>query len=289
MRVAPTLALLALSGLPLFAGAGLRGTLWDFLSGRRDLEVITVTDMSILGSLRPIATPNEPQYYVATSLGYRDLGGQLAGIEAPPPEAVLHLISSELAKQGYLPATSRSPRPTLGLVYTWGTLNGERFYGPDPSVPPVIMNRRQIVGFLGGPKVGLGKDVFDPLTAPVPGLSAYNYEARTLLEATNEDFYVIMVSAYDLDSALQKKRMPPLWTTRIAAPSLGFNLGDVLPAMLAIGGKQFGRDTPRPIWINASDEFDPKVRMGEIQLLETLEQEPLPVIDASGTEIPRKK
>jgi hypothetical protein len=248
-----------------------------------------VTDMSMLGSLQPIATPNEPQYYIASSLGYRDLGGHLAGFEEPPEKAVLHLISSELAKQGYLPATSQSPRPSLVLVYTWGTLNTERFYGGNPSAPPVIMNQGQIVSFLGGRKVGLDRDTLNPLTAPAPGLSAYNYEARSLLEVAREDFYVIVVSAYDLDSALRAKRTAPLWTTRIAAPSLGFDLGDVLPAMLAIGGRQFGRDTPRPVWIDVSDEFTPNVRMGELELLESLGNESLPLIDASDTPIQKKE
>lgn len=284
-RVTPAFACLALTLAPLPARAA---GLWDLIRGHRDLEVITVTDVSSTASILPAATPAQPQYYIAASLGYRDLGASIAGFSEPPPDKdVIHLISSELAKQGYLPAKQNVTPASLLLVYTWGTLNAERFYGADPSHYSQL-NRAQMVRFLGGPKVGMGDDFFDPLTAPAHGLVVQSYEAQNIYEVAREDLYVIVVSAYDLESALQKKRRPPLWTTRIAAPSLGFSFGDVLPSLLAIGGQQFGRDTPRPVWVNASDKFKPTVRMGELQLLEYLKGEPLPVADVSDAPIEKK-
>ncbi len=276
-RVTPAFVLPLLLLAPGICGAGI----WDLIRSHRDLEVITVTDVSTESGFRPAASPDQPQYYVAASLGYRDLGGQIAGFKQPPTDTVLRLISAELAKQGYLPSTSRSGPPTLLLCYTWGTLNAEKFYGPDPSSPPVQANRAQIVRFLGGQKAGLDNNFFNPLTAPIMGLTAYSYDAQKLLEVAREDFYMIVVSAYDLEAALERRRKPPLWTTRIAAPSLGFSLADVMPAMLAIGGQQFGRETPRPVWINADDKFTPNVKLGELQLVEYLKSDPLPVTDAS--------
>jgi hypothetical protein len=278
MRYAvPAFATLALAALPASSLAGL----WDLLRSHRDLEVITVTDVSATGNLVAPATPDQPQYYIAASLGFRDLGGVMGGISEPPTSEVLRLISAELAKQGYRPATTRSAPPSLLLVYTWGTLNAEESFNGNPDLPPVQRNHGQIVRFLGGRKVGISDDYFNPLLQPMLGLQVYNYQARTLLEVAREDFYVIVVSAYDLEAALQKKRRPPLWTTRIAAPSLGFRMADVVPAMLAIGGQQFGRETPRPVWVNASDKFKPNVTLGELQLLEYLGSDPLPVTDAS--------
>jgi hypothetical protein len=283
-RLAPALLIPALFAAPALGHAGAL----DLILGKRDLEVITVTDLSSTGNFVPAATPENPQYYVAASLGYRDLGGYMAGIEAPPSEVVLHLISAELAKQGYVPSTAHSPAPTLMLVYTWGTLNAENLYGGDPSAPPTQLNRGQIVRFLGGQKVGMDDNFFNPLTAPIQGLSVYNFEAERILDVARESFYVIVVSAYDIESALQKKRLPPLWTTRIAAPSLGFAMGDVFPAMLAIGGAQFGRETPRPVWINANDKFTPSVTLGELRLVEYLQDSPLPVADVSDAVIEKK-
>lgn len=284
-RATPALVLVTLVLVPTLTRAGL----WDLIRGRRDLEVITVTEMSDSGQFQSPASPDRPHYYIAASLGYRDLGASIAGFSEPPPDkAVVHLISSELAKQGYLPAKSGSTPPSLLLVYTWGTLNAERFYGADPSFPGRQINHAQMMRFLGGRKVGMGDDFFDPLTAPALGLAVQSYEARNLYDVAREDLYVIVVSAYDLESALAKKRRPPLWTTRIAAPSLGFGFSDVVSHMLAIGGQQFGRDTPRPVWVNASDKFKPNVRLGELQLLEYMKGETLPVADVSDAPLEKK-
>src|SRR6187402_1314811 len=115
----PAFALIALAALPSVTRAGP----WEFIRGARDLEVITVTDVADTGAHLPPASPTQPQYYVAASLGYRELGAVLAGTTEPPAPEVIHLISSELATRGYLPATSKSGPPSLMLVYTWGTLN----------------------------------------------------------------------------------------------------------------------------------------------------------------------
>ncbi|MDQ5979760.1 MAG: hypothetical protein QG602_2735 [Verrucomicrobiota bacterium] len=284
-RVTPAFVVPLLVLLPAVSRAGI----WELITGRRDLEVITVTELSGRGQFLPPASPDQPQYYIAASLGYRDLGASIAGFSEPPHDKdVIHLISSELAKQGFLPAKTDSKPPSLLLVYTWGTLNAERFYGPDPSRPSIQANHRQMVRFLGGAKVGLGSDFFNPLTAPIMGLTAQSFDAQNIYDVAREDLYVMIVAAYDLESALERKRQPPLWITRIAAPSLGFSFSNVLPSMLSIGGQQFGRDTPRPVWVNATDKFKPTVRLGELQLLEYMKGETLPVVDVSDAPLEKK-
>jgi len=61
-----------------------------------------------------------------------------------------------------------------------------------------------------------------------------------------------------------------LWITRIACPSNGVTLPDVLPAMLAIAGPHLGRETPRPVRTVAP--FGPRgnVTYGELQVIEYL-------------------
>jgi hypothetical protein len=279
--VTPALLLLPLFLAPAASGAGL----WDLIRGRYELEVITVTDVN---GFRQPANPDQPQYYVAASLGYRDLGPAIPGFAEPPPnEAVVHLLSSELAKQGYLPATPLSAPPTLLLVYTWGTLNVERYSGADPSYIRQL-NRGQLVRFLGGANVGLGQNFFDSHTAPAPGLTAQSYAGQRIYDVAGEDLFVFAVAAYDYADAMELKRQPPVWTTRIALPSLGFSFSNVFPTMLAIGGQHFGRHTPAPVWVNASDKFKPDVRLGELQLLEYLDGDPLPVTDASDLPLEHK-
>jgi len=255
--------------------------LLDLLLGKRDLQVITNTDMTPAGRKYPAASKAAPQYYVAANAGFRDFGAAVGGIKEPPTTEVLKLLTAELAKQGYLPATEKSPPPTLVLFFAWGTLNIDYEMDSDPSLPLRARNRQQILRFLGGSKVGLKDDFFDPLTSPIAGTALLDYDARELYEiASREDLYVTIVSAYDLEAMKQKKRQL-LWMTRIASISRGYDFPEALPGMVAIGGANFGRETARPVWMTASEKFKPDIKLGELQLVDYLDGAKLPVIDAT--------
>lgn len=253
----------------------------DLLLGKRDQQVITNTDMTPAGRKLPAPSKAAPQYYIAANAGFRDFGGAVGGITEPPAVEVLKLLTAELAKRGYLPATEKSPPPALLLFFTWGTLNLDYEFDMNPDVPPRPRNRLQILRFLGGAKVGIKDDQFDPLTAPISGTTLLDYDARQLIDvASNEDLYVTIVSAYDLESVKQKMRQL-LWTTRIASFSRRFDFPEALPGMVAIGGANFGRETARPVWMSASEKFKPDVKLGELQLVDYLDGSKLPVIDAT--------
>lgn len=278
---------LAATVLSLCASQLWAGSFLDLLLGHRELEVITVTDATPAGKQLSPASKEHPQYYIGYSLGFRDLGAAVGGIKEPPTKDVLRTIAAELAKQGYLPATPTSPPPTLVLAYTWGTLNADEFR-PDPELPGTVMNRAQVVSFLGGRKLGFSRDFFDPLTAPVTGLQTMSFDAKNLYEIARVDFYIVVVSAYDL-AAIRDKKKRLLWMTRIAMPSLGFDLGESMPAMLAIAGPHIGRETDRPVWMTASEKFKPNVKLGELQLIEYLGNAPLPIVEPAKATGPRRR
>ena len=259
-----------------------RAGLLDFVFGKRDIEVITVTDMSPEGRLVRRATPEKPVYYIAVSVGFRDLGGLVGGEKHPPDDEVIRTISKVLAKQGYLPATKGSPAPTLALMLAWGTLNTDLEYGFNPDQPPRQRNRQQILKFLGGYKMGFSDNNFDPLMPQLGGLSFMNFDSQQLYDLASEDLYVAVVSAYDLN-ALAEKKKKVLWTTRISCPSRGFWLGDVLPTMMAISGPNIGREMAKPSWVNASEKYKPDVKIGDPVMIEYLEKGALPVVDVSKT------
>ncbi len=238
------------------------------LFGPRDIEVITNTDLTPEGRAWPLATRAAPQYYVSVSAGFQDFGGVIAGIDAPPPAEVVKMLTAELAKQGYRAATEDTPPPTLVLFFTWGSLNTDTVSDADGNERQ--RNRQQILRFLGGAKAGLDDGGLEPFTAPVAGLTAVDADARDLLDAATEDFFVAVVSAYDLAS-VQAGNRRLLWTTRIATFSRGFDFAETLPAMLAIGGAHFGRETNRPAWMRASEKFRPDTTPGEIRVLDYTE------------------
>jgi hypothetical protein len=261
----------------------------DWLFGKRDIQVITNTQMSTAGQKLPEASKAAPQYYIAVSSGFHDFGGVVGGIKAPPKDRVLKLIAAQLAKRGYLPSTGPSTPASLVIFLTWGTLNADRenFFVDSPTV---IRNRSQILAFLGAKQLRFDDSYFSAsATPPIVGLTMLDFDARNLYEAASEDFYVIAASAYSPES-IARKKPELLWRTRIACFSLGFEFDDVLPAMVSIGGTQFGRETTAPVWESASERFKADVKSGEIELVEYLQDKDkqIPIIDVSTKEFQGK-
>lgn len=253
----------------------------DFFLRKPDIEVITVTDVTPEGRQVAPPTPDAPVYYVAINLGFRDLGGAIGGEKVPPADQALRTITKVLAGQGYLPATAHTPPPSLILVLAWGTLYTDMDYGFNFDSPPIQRNRQQILKFLGGYKMGFSDRDFDPLIPMMPGLNFKSYDSRDFYEMARDDYYMALVSAYDFEAAKQKtKKM--LWVTRISCPSRRRWLGEVMPTMLAVAAPHIGRETDQPVWVNASSQFRPTVKIRDLELLEYLDKGDLPVVDGSA-------
>lgn len=259
--------------LLLGSARSMSASIFDLLTGHRDIDVITVTDMTPEGRQAPVPTAQAPVYYLSVSLGFKDLG-PVGGDKSPPEDQVLATIARALAKQHFLPAGPGTPPPTLALAFTWGTLNADFDYGFDPDQAPRLRNRQQILKFLGGYKMGYSDRDFDPSTAVI-GLKVYDFDSQAFYDLAEEDFFVAVISAYDL-KAFQAKQKKLLWMTRISTPSTGFGMKDVFPTMLAIAAPNLGRETERPVWIDASDKYKPDVKLGETKVLGVVEDNPAP-------------
>lgn len=251
----------------------------DALHSRRAFEVITVTDMTPEGRRWPAPSPQQPQYYIPVSLGYRDLGGVIGRVKEPPEDRAVQTIARELAQRGYLPATEKTPPPSLVLVFSWGTLNAKYPPSMTRNLPVAQQNRKQIVDFLGGQKVGVTADSYEGGFFGLPADSRLlDQEARAYLALANDNYYVAVVTAYDR-AEMEKNptlSLPHLWITRIACPSLGFSLPDALPSMLALAGPNLGRETARPVRVVVPRRERPTVKYGELQVVEFLKQLPAP-------------
>jgi len=259
------------------------GGLLDFLLPNHELQAITVTDFTPAGLQQRLPSPAAPLYYVAVNAGYRDFGGIVAGERMISRQIVNETMLKVLAKQGYLPATP-DQRPDLVLVWTWGTLNVERLpISPDGYSHRI--NDRRILRFLGGEKLGLMSKYDNPFPELTlsPGLIYKGGEARNFIDASSDDYYVAVIAAYDVRlSDLKHAQM--LWNTRISCPSRGFWLPEAFPGMLAIATPYIGRETTKPVWIRATEHFKPEVRLGDLKVVEYLENNQAAVIDASPGE-----
>lgn len=251
-------------------------TMLERLLPKHDVQVITVTDTTDWGKALPPVSPAQPAYYVAVNLGFGDFGGAVAGIKPPPTQAMNRTIIKVLARQGYLPASDAHP-PTQIICWTWGTMNTDYFDIDGPQ-----LNLTQKLRFMGGRKSGLLRS--DRAGYPEEletGLAYFDANAHTLLDAASEDLYISALSGYDF-AALRRGERRLLWTTKISCPSLGLDLGETLPTMLAIAGPYIGRETDKPVWINATDKYKPDIRIGDPQVVEMLEADKPQVIDVSG-------
>jgi hypothetical protein len=273
-RPALSVRLLSSTLLALAATAPLRAGFLDFF--RRDINVITVTDTTPAGALLRRPTKANPVYYAAINVGYREIGGIVAGEHPPSKEEALKTIMTVLAKQGYLPATNAHP-PTLLLMWMWGTLNTELSMGDSEQQ----INRGQLLRFLGGYKLGLVSKSPTPFTDELmaSGLSFHSADAQDIADAATDDLYVAAIAAYDYQAATRKERVQ-LWMTKISCPSRGFMFSDVLPVMLTVAGSNIGRETAQPVWVNASDKFKPDIKIGDATVTGYLDPNQSAVVDA---------
>jgi hypothetical protein len=257
------------------------GGILNFLLPRHELEAITVTDVTPAGHQRRQASPAAPMYYVAVNAGYRDFGAAIAGEHMISPRFANETMLTTLAKRGYLPAAPNQ-RPDLVLVWTWGTLNAERSFQSFNGYSPHV-NDRRILRFLGGDKLGLTSKYADPfpeLSLP-PGLLYRGGDARNYIDASSDNYFVAVIAAYDPEHLSDLKHAQLLWSTRISCPSLGFWLPAAFPGMLAIAGPYIGRETTKPVWVRATEQFKPEVRLGDLQVAEYIESNKSAVIDLS--------
>jgi len=251
----------------------------DFLLPRHELEAITLTDVTPLGRERRQPTPDAPLYYVAVSAGYREFGSPIPGEHMISRPLANDTILKTLAKRGYLPA-ALNQRPDLVLVWTWGTFNAERALVFPGGYTPQIHDQR-ILRFLGGDKLGLISNYNDPFPelSLSPGLFYKSGPERKFLDASTDDYFVAVIAAYD-PNVTDLKHAKLLWSTRVSCPSRGFWLPDAFPGMLAIAGPYIGRETTKPVWVRATEQFKPEVRLGDLKVVEYLESNKSAIIDA---------
>jgi hypothetical protein len=266
--------------LALGAGAPLSGAgLLEWLFPHHDVEVIVNTDVTPAGALLPPASSEHPVYYIGVSLGYRDLGGYIAGDKLPAKENMYGWIAKALAKQGYLPADANHPA-TQYVVFAWGSLYVQSFSG-NPDFPRVQLNRRQMMQFLGGAKLGLiPRYPVMPEVELMPELHYLQPDAERIRDAASDDLYMAFLLGYDLQATARKERRL-LWRTRIACPSLGLVMADTLPSMVSIAAPHIARATDAPVWIRASDKYQPVVKIGNPVFERYLGSDPLPIVDRS--------
>lgn len=230
----------------------------------RDLQVLTVTDVSPAGRLLRVPSRKNPVYYEALVLGYMDVGRSTAGMAPPKKDDMVKLILKLLADQGYFPATPKHA-PEMLLTFAWGTINDE---------PATAML------FMGGDKAGVLWEL-EPISIHTAARwltrDIRSPEASFVVECANSDLYMLSIQAFDEERA-KKGQSVLLWQTKVSCPAAGLDIGPSLKQMARQSAAYFGRETNRPVWTSAPERHG-QVDIGELRTLEAIDPSKLPITD----------
>ena len=237
----------------------------------RDVEVVTVTDMSEAGRLLRQPSREQPTYYEALVLGYTDFGRSIAGMNEPDKKKMLKLILKLLADRGYYPA-NRKHAPEMLIVLRWGTMN-ERI---GMALP-----------FMGGDKLDLLWQL-DPFSngSVAPWMSR-GVLKEFVSSAAAGDLYVISVMAFDEADAI-KGITKLLWHTKVSCPANGLEIEPALHQMARQAAPMFGRETIKPLWTTTT-EREGRVELGEMRVVDEIQTDKLPITDATDDNKPKEK
>ncbi len=256
-----------------------------------NLELTVITEMTDEGKKVTPVTPEHPAYYIAESSGYHQLGDPGGEKKIFPREEVERILTSALAKNGFLPAKPPAQPPTLAVFYSWGSDNilveGDE-ENPSLSGDQVARNMLDRASLVGGEKFAKElldlfnqaqamSDAADTHVAPggqspmTPEMMAFanpinlfkmrNPKNEFLLDQTADDVYYVVASAYDYQSLAQNHRRL-LWRTRMTVAAKGVSQEQTLPALIATAAPYFGREMDEAETLIKRPVRDGKVEVG---------------------------
>ncbi len=213
-----------------------------------DTNVNVVVDMTDEGKKFAPPTKEKPAFYFPVVAGYREEGALVAGEKKPPTNPVAHLLAKALAAQNYYVVGTKTPAPTLLLVFHWGYMNPQIDENPDPDNPQkTFWNQREMLALVAG--------------NTLKNVGQFGFEREDILQAAQDERYFVIVSAYDFKAATEKKKVL-LWRAKMSTPSNRVSLAEVLPSMITAGGPRFGRETKLPESVTAAIAKEGKVEIG---------------------------
>ncbi len=223
---------------------------------QKDVDVITVTDMTEAGRACPVPTPDKPVRYKLVYIGQVNFGRAWAGETLPTKQNTIDWIMAALKTQGYLLADEVHPPEQL-FVFGWGMLEGGI--------------GRPALAFLGGDKVNLmweqqqyGGSV-DPrvlLRGPIRmGV------AGKVWDFAESPLFMGVVRSFTIDSLDAAHPVGKLWETRFACPATGLAFNETMPLLIKAAAPNFGRETQKPVSLNATDAFGGTVNLHELEIL----------------------
>ena len=206
------------------------------------LEMTVFTEMTDAGRALPVASPEQPMYYVAHSTGFHPMGTTVAGEHPPPAEELARILDRTLAARGFVPAQDSVHPPTLALIYFWGShnrLDSELALLFPELQRQFILERASLVG--GKAWQRKVEYMIDYGSTPADHTTKLDY----LSYQSNHDLYYVVVSAYRYDELAHNARHL-VWRTTMTVNAQGVSMKESMAPLIVTAGDYFGRATPEP-------------------------------------------
>jgi len=217
-------------------------------------EVLVVADVLIDPPALARPTKENPIYYFMLGGAERSLGDSIAGEKMPKREEVAREVVAALATQGYQLTKLGGPRPSIVILFTFGSANMSTFElsDTDPTTgettsSTIAFNQREIAQLVGADKASRHL--------------LMSSEADRINEAARDDRLYVLVAALDAE-ALVKKQKKLVWRTRMSIESRRHSLPESLRVMLKSGAPHFGTGSDLPVFVEDVDRRKAEVQIG---------------------------
>ncbi len=217
-------------------------------------EVLVVADVTGDPALAQRPTKEKPVYFVMMGGAERPLGDAIAGERLPSRADVAKEVVAALTSQGYQQTALGGPRPSLAIIFTYGTANLSTMELTDTDAATgesttsvLAFNQREIAQLVGADKASRRM--------------LMSSEADQINQAARDDRVYIMIGAMDVE-ALVKKQKRLVWRTRISIDSRRHSLPDAMRVMLASAAPLFGTHTDLPVFVEDADRRKTEVKVG---------------------------
>jgi hypothetical protein len=227
------------------------------------LDMTVNTEVTDFGRLFRAVTPSNPAYYVAQSAGFRQWGSQSGGEKTPPAAELERAMKKSLAANGYLSADEPAQRPSIVLVYYWGSHN--KLDRETAANFPELAAKYQLerATLVGGKKYAAQIAYqMEWGSSPADNTTVKEY----LRYQAADDLYFVVASAYDYGSAARNEKKL-LWRTTMTVNSVGVNMMESITPLIATGAPFFGRETKEPEIAARRISRDGRVEIGESKVI----------------------